>query len=84
MSPASVYYGLSKNAASLVSMLSPFATMQKQLSPKKEEYDEDERAALVDDSTRPAVQLAKVLQVSSLPCIIILHCLIRCTAYVEE
>jgi hypothetical protein len=63
---AALYSGFSgfKNAASLVSMFS--AAAPKTLSPHKHrddiKYTEVEKSAILDDTTRPAVELAKALQ----------------------
>lgn len=73
--PTAAYYGLGKSAASnLASLLAPFQPFINQASLTKgtpvattrdRTYNEIEKNAILDDSTRPAVVLARALQVAN-------------------
>lgn len=75
--PSAAYYGLGKSAAAnLASLLAPLQPLLSQnpftkrmidATSREREYSDTEKAAILDDSTRPAVVLARALQVRHRP-----------------
>jgi hypothetical protein len=64
VSPSSTVYGLGKSAASnFVSLFSPLLNRKFTAPTRENDYSEIEKSSILDDSTRPGVSFAKILQV---------------------